>query len=101
MDAALVGQVAVVLGSIGAALQWLRQFTWFKEGFYYGVTALLSAVALLFVGGFPSGQAAVMLFIVNWPLFLTFQGSLMAGTKVASDTAKAGVKVAPMTNSKP
>lgn len=103
----VIGQVGVVLGSVGFALQWLRAQKGFPEWLYYVFVGLAT------VGGMALATDTVVdwkaYILTNWPLMVTLYGVTMGGTQGASSAAK-GIAAAkpgsetsqlvPLTNSK-
>jgi len=86
-----IGQVGVLLGSLGFALQWARAQVAFPEWGYYAVAAVLTAF-----GVFLATDGAVTdwksFLLTNWPVVVTLFGAVTGGNQLASSAAKAAVK---------
>ena len=109
MDSALIGQVGVLLGSLGAALQWARAKRGFSDWWFYGI-----AIALTGFGCWLALDSAThltkRLVLESWPIYLTLLGTTLGGTASASNVAKTIVSknpaaadnpLVPLTDSKP
>jgi hypothetical protein len=107
MDPAVIGQVSLLLASLGAALQWARARKGFSDWWYYGI-----AVGLSGFGVWLATSGAVTdwrLFILNdWPIVTTFFFAVTGGNAAVSNMAKYAVSkgandqnpLIPLTNSK-
>jgi hypothetical protein len=108
MDSALIGQVGVLLASLGAALQWLRAQKGFPEWGFYGLAFIFTAGGCwLAMDG--SIHVTKRLILDSWPIYLTLLGTTLGGTGTASNVAKGIAKanpgaednmLVPVTNSK-
>jgi hypothetical protein len=108
MDSVLVGQVGLVLGSVGFALQWLRAQRGFPEWAFYLLACVITA------GGCWMAMDATVhvtrkLVLESWPVYVTLLGTTLGGTASASNAAKGlaaarpGIEehgAVPLTNSK-
>ena len=104
----LIGQVGIVLATLGAGLQWFRALKSFPEWAYYLVAALFTAGGVI-LGMDPAAAHDWRAFVLNnWPLFVTLYGTVLGGTKAVSSAAQ-GAEAAggnpasaliPITNSK-
>ena len=107
MNPALIGQVGVLLGSLGVALQWARAQRGFSDWWYYGIAITLTAGGM-WLALDSSTHVTRELVLNSWPIFLTLLGTTLGGTGTMSNIAKGAVQkgmnpnspIIPLTDSK-
>ena len=88
-----------LLGVLGFALQWVRQYRSMGEWVPGVIAVMLAAGAWLLVH--PLTDDVRMEVIIGIITVAGYTSSVLGGTFAASATAKSGVSIVPMTNSKP
>ena len=90
-----------LLMAAGALLQWLRQFQKFPEWGYHIIAVALAMVAYALVTPVVDNHFRIWtLDALRWLSVGGGLATIWGGTFIASNAAKAGVAVVPMTNSK-
>jgi len=87
MNPQTIGQVGLLLGSLGAAMQWLRAQKAFPDWAFYAIAGLLAAG-----GVYLATDGAVLdwrgYILTNWPVLVTFFGAVTGGNSLVSNAAK-------------
>jgi len=85
----------MLLGSVGAALQWLRAQRGFPEWAFYCMAVGVTMVGCLLAMDNSPGLNWRLFILNNWPVFVTLFGATVGGTQITSSAASSVASIKP------